>query len=249
MTTTLPRDFPGLWHRRLMVRPDGSRDETTRVFWLQTDGLYADIRAPIDRPSGTGRTGYGDYSDGELAALARMQGFAGQFSVDGSYCAWQREFDFQPPSEFADEANCHWEDGMLVEIGIHAPYREDWARGTPVDPPTASFRPADSGRAGLLVVAGGYFIAMFDRPAPLPPAASLEDLILADLVSGDRAAAESRFALTIEFGRIAPDDDTRWTIDLATRPWLEGTSLAVEPAEWHLAGTNMPAEKALALLR
>ena len=39
----------GLWTRSLIAWPDGKRDVTTQVAWLQGTGLFADLRQPPAR--------------------------------------------------------------------------------------------------------------------------------------------------------------------------------------------------------
>jgi hypothetical protein len=43
---TATADLKGLWRRSLIVRPDGTRDTTSRVHWLQGAGAFIDLRQP-----------------------------------------------------------------------------------------------------------------------------------------------------------------------------------------------------------
>jgi len=229
----VPPQLRGLWHRKAMIFPDGTRDETTEVFWLQTGRLFADLRVPVDRPAARGRTGLVEFTDEELIALARMQGFGGELEVHGDFCRWRREIDFQPPGAPPDEANYTFERDILVETGIHAAYREDWERRTPIGADLSAFRLVEDGgregRGGILVLAGDYFLLIEDRRGALPEAESLAALVERDLADGDRQRAIERLDMRIAFGTIDPE----WVISASTFPWLEGTSLfAGTKASW-----------------
>ncbi|HVJ52703.1 MAG TPA: hypothetical protein VM689_09590 [Aliidongia sp.] len=221
MSDPIPSDLTGLWRREVMILPDGRRDTDTRVLWLQTRGLFADIRIPADRPS-RAASSFGDYTDAELVELAKMYGFAGSFETEGGFCRWRRRLDYHPPGGPPDEANFTLDGDLLIELGIHADYREDWRRDTEAAAPVASFTLAEEGGpAGMLVIAGDHFILIEDRLEALPQAPSLAALVSSDLESGNRAAAEGRLAMKIAYGRIAEG----WKIALSTFPWLEGTGL------------------------
>lgn len=263
MTAAVPAELTGLWRREALILPDGSRDETTRVYWLQTAHRFADIRVPADRPPA--QPGFAGSNDTELAVLARMGGFAGTLEVEGSICRWHRTIDYAPPGGPPDEADCTFEGERLIETGIHAAYREDWCHETPPGAPLAAFTlekdAALPDRAGMLVLAGDHFIAIEDRPAPLPAAPSVATLVEADLAAGDRAAAIGRLGMRIAYGRVEG-----WRVALSTFPWLEGGGLfagadvGFDPAEgtllvvgpgrsqlWRLAEASAPADAVAAL--
>jgi|HubBroStandDraft_1064217.scaffolds.fasta_scaffold00150_25 hypothetical protein len=225
MTPAIPLEVTGLWRRQAMIHPDGRRDTTTQVLWLQTRHLFADLRVPADRPSVPGATGFADYDAESLPRLARMQGFAGTLEVTGDICRWHRELDFQPPGGPPDEAKFRIEGETLVETGIHAAYEEIWERQTPPGADLASFRllPAKPGPRGVLVLAGDHFIAVEERRPKLPEAASLASLLARD---PDRRRASDLLGLLIAAGRLGPAGGTGWQIELATFPWLEGRTLA-----------------------
>ena len=213
MTSPIPPEATGLWRRREITLPDGRRDTTTQVFWLQSQRLFADLRVPIDRPSVPGAKGFADYSAEDLLGLAAMQGFAGRFEIEGATCRWLRALDYQPPGGPPDEALFRIEGDILVETGIHAAYEEIWQRETPPGAPLAAFRPVEGD--GVLVLAGDHFILVEERRPTLPEAPSLAALIEAD--AGTPPAVE-RLGMLIAYGRIGPG----WRIELASYPWLEG---------------------------
>jgi hypothetical protein len=225
MSDPVPNELTGLWHREAISFPDGRRDISTRVFWLQTRGLFADIRIRADRPRRVEASGFADYDDAELIKLAAMNGFAGAFEVDGGFCRWRRRLDFHPPGGPPDEANCVLDGDLLIETGTGGDYQENWRHATPPGAAVTSFELAEDaaqpGRAGMLVLAGDHFIQIVDRPEPLPEGASLATLVRADLEAGARDRAIGRLAMKIAYGRI----ERGWEVALSTFPWLESTPL------------------------
>lgn len=95
----LMTDCSGLWRRTLLIAPDGTHDTGTEVVWLQ------------------GITGYVD-----------TRGFAGRLSQRDDVFEWQRLIDIEPPSPFPDAGRMRWEEGTLIEVGVHEDYVEHWVR-------------------------------------------------------------------------------------------------------------------------
>jgi hypothetical protein len=91
--SVLMTECSGLWRRTLLIAADGSRDTGTEVAWLQ------------------GSTGYVD-----------TRGFAGRLSQHGDVFEWQRLIDIEPPGPFPDAGQMHWEEGTLIEVGVHENY-------------------------------------------------------------------------------------------------------------------------------
>src|SRR5271170_6935380 len=100
MHTAPPRvDFQslvGVWTRRSIRWPDGRQDTTTRVFWLQGQPDYADIRIPHPRPSFSGATSLADCTAAQKDWLAEQHGFAGTLQNRDGDWLWARELDYQP---------------------------------------------------------------------------------------------------------------------------------------------------------
>ena len=46
----VPEAYHGVWQRTLLRLSDGTEDTTTRVFWLQSAHLHADLRIPDPAP-------------------------------------------------------------------------------------------------------------------------------------------------------------------------------------------------------
>ncbi len=129
MTAVAMTDCAGLWRRTLLIEPDGTRDATPGVLWLQGLTAYVDSR-----------------------------GFAGRLDQDGDVFAWHRAVDLQPPGPFPDAGRMHWDGEVLVETGVHENYVEHWVRD-PVDPtPTgALFLSGPDGAPARLVRVGAAF--------------------------------------------------------------------------------------------
>ena len=126
-------DCAGLWRRTLLIEADGSRDASTDVLWLQGITAYVDSR-----------------------------GFAGRLGQHDDVFEWRRDIDITPPGPFPDVGRMHWQDGTLVETGVHENYVEQWTRtdGT-VSPCGALFLRRDSDHAILLRV--GEMFGWADR--------------------------------------------------------------------------------------
>jgi hypothetical protein len=215
----------GLWRRRSIVYSDGRRDDTTRVYWLQTESAFADIRIPRDRPDLRERGDFRGLAETELVQLARQGGFAGTTELNGDVCHWHREIDFQPPTGVPDQGRLRMEDGVLIEEGVHDAYVEVWE---PVDcgsAPVAGPRPPARPRRGqseVLVVWGDVFMLARDRAVALPTAPSLDVLLRGAAGPAARAAL---LDCEISYGRRG-GGQVPWEIQLSTVPFCEGRSLA-----------------------
>jgi hypothetical protein len=225
MADFVPAELTGAWRREVITTPGGLRDATTRVMWLQTHSWYADIRVPAARPSRPGAAGFGDFTPEELVDLATVQGFGGQLAVTPRLCAWRRDLDFQPPSPTPDEGTWKIDGPVMIERGVHADYEEVWVR----EPDTQAMLMAFSlehdslapGRKGLMVVAGDHFLAILDRPHPLPAGEDLPAIVRADLAGGGPMAAARRLAMPLCYGRLS-GGAAPWEVKLSSWPWLEG---------------------------
>ncbi|MDO8412119.1 MAG: hypothetical protein Q7S93_18860 [Phenylobacterium sp.] len=223
MSAKVPPEVTGVWRREEITAPGGYRDDTTRVFWVQADSWYGDIRLKIDIPRKDGAASFADFSDAELVELAQAQGFAGQLTVTPDMCAWRRDLDYQPPGPIPDEGTWRIDGDILIEGGIHAEYEEIWR----LEPESHGLRAAfglGEGQ-GLLVVAGDHFLMMRARQAPLPAGESLPVLVEAALAEGQRERAFALLDMPISYGRISQD----WRVVHSTLPWLEGRPLWTRP--------------------
>jgi hypothetical protein len=229
-------DLAGLLHRSLHAFPDGRRDGTTAVTWLQGPGLYCDLRRPPGRPGFTGVRGSADLRPAHLEWMVRQQGFAGRCTQEGDVLRWERTVDLQPAGE-PDEGRVRWEGGVLVEEGLHGQYLERW-HPERVAGAAAAARLTDrgSGAAGVLVRVGDAFGHARARPRPLPPGTALEDLL--------RAAAhpdEQRALVDCEvcLGAVVAG---RWVVRASSLPFREGADLAPRPDGDGLATADVGAD-------
>jgi hypothetical protein len=173
----------------MIVLPDGRRDITTRVFWLQGISLFADLRQPADLPTFPLIRGLADLTHQDCAYLARQEGFAGHFGASGACFEWHRTIDFQPVSPHADAGSLSWEAGILVERGRDFDYVEHWHREATHPPAAAALalRDADDGVDGLLLRAGDDFMFARGRTATLHGAVSLGAAVADADLDGARA--------------------------------------------------------------
>ncbi|MCI3132238.1 hypothetical protein [Phenylobacterium aquaticum] len=222
----------GLWRREVITTPAGDRDDTTRVFWLQSRSWYADIRIKADRPRRPEARGFGDFTEPELIALAETQGFAGELTAADGVCLWRRDLDYQPPAATPDEATYTLDGDVMIEDGLHSDYQEIWRREADSAAPLAAYR-LDGDRAGFLILGGSHFLEILDRPAPLPAGATLAAIVSRALAAGDRAAAEAALSMRISYGRFAAGAGE---IALSTFPWLERQAWRLDALPWRLIG-------------
>lgn len=218
-------DLHGLWHRSLLVRPDGTRDTSTWVAWLQGPSFYADLRLPAGRPSFHGVCCRNDITASQLTWLARQEGFAGRLERDGAFFVWRRALDFQPEALAADAGALRLEGGIMIEEGRDIAYVEHWHPQTEPTPPLCAVRLRDreTGRGGFMVRAGTSFMyARAGAAASLPPGLSLGACVES---AGSLARAQELVDCEISLGRVGPEG---WLIARSTLPYREGARLDPE---------------------
>ena len=218
-------DMEGMWRRSLIAWPDGRRDVTTAVHWLQSASFYADLRQPADRPSFAGVGCLRQVRQDQIAWLARQEGFAGALLRDGTWFEWQRDLDFQPQSRYSDIGRLRFDGDMLIEEGFDVAYIEHWHRETMTDYPDAAARLRDrhNGCTGFLVRLGVAFMVARTRAFPLPPFRSLSDYALEAPSLQD---AQDLVDCEISIGTVAQDG---WVIENSSLPFKEGRRLCPVP--------------------
>ena len=206
----VPDAYLGVWQRTLLTTTAGKHDTSTQVFWLQTARLFADVRIPAPAPQ-------------TVLDLARQGGFAGVTEVTGELCHWHRAVDFQPPRASEDIGRMHFErPDCVLEDGLDESYHEVWERlPESLGRNWGIWLAAADGRQGCLLLAGDCFMFVASRPAPLPAASSL-----AELLEGS-ANQMQLLECELSFGR-HQHGATPWQIDLSTLP--ERVGLALLPA-------------------
>jgi hypothetical protein len=221
-------DLAGVWQRR-SIEKDGQKDMTTQVIWLQTPKCFGDIRIPIDRPKFSSDTSWAELTESDALALSKQQGFAGVTQLEGSLCQWHRYLDYQPFNGLRDIGSLHWEQDILIELGIDSIYKEEWQRlddgsgdFTALVLSTQQSLESDSSWQGCLVTAGDYFIYALNRSSPLPASESLTSLLLN---SRQDPSQQLRYLdCEISFGRCKLGH-IPWQIERSTLPWREEQSL------------------------
>jgi hypothetical protein len=211
-------ELGGLWRRTLIAWPDGRSDTGTEVFWLQGPSLYADLRVPAGRPAADA-IGLRDLDMTMLRFMATQEGFFGPFNVADDIGEWQRTFDFRPDNGLGDRGTLAFDDGMLVERGIDAPYVEHWERAHGGEA-MALLLESDTGTPGCLVAVGDSFIYVRGRAKSLPVGAILARLVDA---AASLRAAQDLFDCEISFGRRQAGD---WRIARSSHGFREGAALA-----------------------
>jgi hypothetical protein len=216
-------DLTGLWTRSLQAWPDGRRDTTTQVGWLQGISSYADLRQP---PAIIGRFNHAqclhDLSRNDCEQLALQQAFAGIFVARAEGHEWLRVIDYQPPRPTRDIGRLYWQDDILIEEGLQGEYIEHWHRDPhlPLLPCAAlTLRGLDDGRLGSLLRVGNLFMLARDRQSP----AQGSSLAAAVAGAADLAAARAIIDFEISAGIITDD---AWLITRSTLPFRVGANLA-----------------------
>ena len=223
-------DLGGLWRRTLIAWPDGRSDSATAVFWLQGPSLYADLRIPAGRPTCPDAVCLRDLDWTMLHFMAGQEGFFGRFDVVDSVGKWQSTFDYQPDTGMADRGALEFEDGVLVERGIDAPYVEHWSRTASGEAMALALALAtEMGTSGCLVVAGDAFIYARGRATALPRGATLSERIDG---AASLQAAQDIFDCELSFGRRHAG---AWRIERSSHCFREGAALA--PAFDSVAGS------------
>ncbi|MFG1296040.1 hypothetical protein [Xanthobacter variabilis] len=216
-------DLRGLWRRSLLAYPDGLRDTTTQVRWLQGLTLYADLRQSDIRPSFAGVRCLRDLTATHMAWLSRQEGFAGVLARAGDCFEWRRFLDYQPAAPGVDAGRLWLEDGMMKEEGRDIPYIEHWHREPVEAAPVVGLHLRDelSGAPGVLVVVGTAFMYARGRAAPLPTGTPLWELVSA---AGDETVAQDLLDCEISFGAVRGGG---WIVERSSLPFKEGQHLVL----------------------
>jgi hypothetical protein len=224
----VPHHYLGVWQRTFLQSAAGV-DKSSRVYWLQTPVLHADIRIPADRPAFKDKQSLLDFSLSELHQLVGQKGFAGETSVIGSSCLWLRHIDYQPPGTGHDIGNMEFSGTQILETGLAKNYSEIWERLPDSQGATYAFQFSEENSAypaqpqsGVLVVSGDYFIFARDRATALPQSFSLEALL--NEKEYTRPQLIELLDFEVSFGHIA-NGNIPWEILLSTLPFREGKPL------------------------
>jgi hypothetical protein len=167
------------WRRSLIVWPDGRRDDTSAVDWLQGPTLYIDLRCPADRPDFATTPRLDDLGWNAVTWLARQEGFAGRLQFDGECFEWERVIDYQPKSVAPDIGRLWLENGVMIEQGRDIPYVEHWHRQDGARAPCAAVRLRQQGQdsEGFIVRLGSTFMYTRARTVATQAGLSLSECV------------------------------------------------------------------------
>ena len=219
----------GLWTRSLIAWPDGTRDTTTEVMWLQGSGLYCDLRQPAEAPSFVGVTCLADVTPTQLECMANHDAFAGELIFDGICFEWQRGINLQPHTAHADRGYLRFEADVLIERGEQVPYIEHWHQRARCAGPIAAAKLEDveAGIDGYLVRVDEFFMYARANNRDLSSGATLIDCVRA---ADSHAAALRLLDFEVSFGRIGP---AGWSIERSTLPFRCGARFSLQPRGSH----------------
>ena len=214
-------ELTGLWRRSLLSWPDGRRDTTTRVHWMQGPGLYADLRQPAERPDFRQVQCVRQLAPEHIEWLACQEGFAGELTHDGRHFEWRRDIDFQPSSARPDAGSLRLEGDFMIEEGRDVAYVEHWQRvSRPTEPVGAlGLRDRESNRPAILVRLGSLFMFARARRASVSPGRTLLECVRAERRT---EVAQELVDCEISFGRI---ESGTWRIEHSSLPFRERVSL------------------------
>ncbi|MCH4090886.1 hypothetical protein [Acetobacter sp.] len=223
----------GLWTRSLIEWADGSRDESTKVFWLQGKNHFIDLRQPASLPLFPNKKCRDDLTHQDCLALSRQEGFAGHLRTNGAAYEWVRLIDYQPAQSLADAGFLHWQNNILVETGRDLPYTEHWHREkgfTSSIPLNFQLVDKTNGCRAAFIMVGRDFMFARDRSVSLPA-----DMTLHQAVSqaSNEKIARQLIDCEISFGKIA-EAGGPLVIHNSTLPWKTGSLF-----QFDLSGENI----------
>lgn len=230
-------NFRGLWSRSLIAWPDGRRDVTTQVGWLQGIGLFADLRQPAGHAQHlSAATCREELTQDDCLALAAQQGFSGRFEGREAAYEWVRHIDYQPPRATRDIGRLFWRGEIMVEEGVEADYTEHWHLDPTVPPsPCAGFwlRDAARGVFGCLLRVGNRFAYARGRAEPIAGTS------LTALIQGADLLRQMQELVDCEISQGEVDEEG-WRIARSSLPYKVGATCSVQPGPGrHLAMADM----------
>src|SRR5579862_4987983 len=114
------KSLMGLWSRRSIEWPNGNIDQETRVWWIQANPCFIDLRLPPLAPI--------------LAGSKEPQGFAGTLAENEGAWLWDHEIDLHPRPDQHDIASLGFEGGkhrmiqQKIDQGIDPSCTQVWDR-------------------------------------------------------------------------------------------------------------------------
>jgi hypothetical protein len=214
----------GCFHRRCITFADGREDTSTRVIWIQSNGLTGDIRVPGSRPDVRRRQSLLACTREELAALAQAEGGVADTHWTEPFMRWSGWDAFQPYDKWPEPGELRRVGHSLIEWAPSGAYVEDWR----LQPGSSGLRVGlrllrENGRprGGGIVVAGDHAILTLARREPLTDSRPLSAQV-AD--AGDVLGCARRvFDAVTHYCRHSAG--WGWTVALSTDPFAEGCAL------------------------
>lgn len=231
---TVPDLLYGCWKRAWIEFSDGSIDDSSRVFWLQTASRMVDVRIAADRPDLAERAGLHDCTLDELRAIAGSDSSSGYTEcgpvvVDAAglrtaTASWHTRghgVNFQPLSAFPEPGLLSWSDDgtVMIERAPSGAYVEQWQLVPGSRDPLSVTEVGDR----QVYRAGDVAVLARDRTIPVPRLARLVELV--DENQHDRPMLEA--LLDCEFS-VAERMGADWIITTSTLPWQEGNVVDVD---------------------
>jgi hypothetical protein len=170
----LPRRGPsvpdwtlGCFRRRSITFFDGRTDDATRVYWLQSRGLTADLRLSPGRPD----RALADCTAAERAALAEVEGGLAATRWDGELMSWSGWTAFQTRDKWPEPGILRRVGDCLIEHAPSGAYVEDWRLQPSAPGPLVGLRLVEERlgdqvvhRGGGLIVCGDHAALVLGRP-------------------------------------------------------------------------------------
>jgi hypothetical protein len=220
-------EFRGLWTRSLITWPDGRRDVSTQVAWVQGPSLFADLRQPPSLAVQLSAASCRDeLTRDDCLALAAQQGFAGLFEVQDDAHEWVRRIDYQPKQAVRDVGRLSWRGCILVEQGVETDYTEHWHRDGAMPPGPAAglwLHDSEHGISGCLLRVGDWFAYARDRSE------AVAGETLAELVGRTDALPRMQRLVDCEIS-LGRADAEGWRIDRSSLPYKVGAAFGARPA-------------------
>ena len=214
----------GCFRRRCITFASGLEDTTTRVIWIQSHGLTADLRLPLIRPDVRAAGSLEHCTDEQRAEIARGEGFIARTSWDGALMRWDAFAAFHPYDRWPEPGRLERVGNCLIEWAPSGVYVEDWrfqpgASGLLVGLELLSETGPDgrsAQRSGGLVISGDHALLVLGRRQSLPEGRAHE------LLSSDPGLWRTAFDCQVAYAR---RDDSGWPVSLAVDPFMEGCAL------------------------
>ncbi len=235
----VPNWVLGCFRRRAITFFTGTSDTATRVLWLQSRGLTADLRLSLERPHVDGLEALLDCSPEDLALLAKVEGGLARssWSGDGASGATQVSGSMQWHDWTSFQVHAKWpEPGLLrrvgdclVEFAPSGAYVEDWRFQLPGPGPLIGLRLIDerdavSGavlhRGGGLVVCGRHAAFVRGRPHERQGSTRLSELVRH---GRDPDVLAWIFSCDASYGKLSGRG--AYVVAASTLPWREGAAL------------------------